>query len=1270
MDSTDTSTIEVSVQNNSSPSNQSNKPPNKVSSLFRKKSKKNKVEEKKASFFQLFRFTTKREKVTLTFAIISAILAGLVTPGSVYFISNISGVFIEYNQLTKIVSIDQANDYLDTQVQKYCLIFVIIGCISFTISYIQHLLFSVVSEKQTLRIRETYYQSAIRQNIGWFDQTSTGDLTTRISSDVSVIQDGIGVKLGYLLQYTATFVGGFILAFIRGPQIALVLLCIFPALGIIGVFLAKVVGKLTKIIQDQYANSGSIANEVFGSMRTVMAFNGQKRELERYDASNAIAGKSEVRKGKNLGFGLGGIFLVIYCSYALGFWYGAKTIRDGLYTPSQVLNAFFALVIGGFSLGGAAPSISAVTSARGASINVFKVIERKSPIDPLDKETGIKNGEIKGDIELKNVGFFYPTRPEVKTLEKFSIKIKSGQNVAFVGESGCGKSTIISLIQRFYDPIEGQVLVDDVDVRDYNVEFLRQNISIVSQEPVLFDTTVFQNVAWGMKDYDTNPPTKSQVIEACKNANIHSFIDSLPEKYDTLVGERGTQLSGGQKQRIAIARALIRDAPILLLDEATSALDTESERMVQDAIDKNIKNKTTITIAHRLSTIKNSDQIYVLGRGKVIENGTHSELLDRKGAYHTLVNAQKLSNVESKQIKRAERTTETTLIKSEKKEEASDVSEKETSIKEKKKRVKIKYLYRILARYRGKIKAYLVGSIGSIIDGILFPLFSIFFSKMLLALGNPIPSEQQKETNFYSLVYLILGIISFFAVVVRTFFFTLGTQKLCYALRHDLFDSMVSQDSEYFDRKLNGAGALTSRLSTDPENIYKFGSEALPMIVYALASLITGLTIAFTRDWRLSLVILAILPLFAFAEGQKSKVLTGRAQQSQTVIEAGAKEAAETISNIRTVASLTRETTFFNSFVQNNANPHKEAIRSAYLSAISYGFSQAFIFFMYSFAFYIGTRFVIEGYTTIEQMLNTIYAVLFAAIALGQGSQFFGFVPKAVVSSFSAFKELETVPKIKIESDLGEIPEDKAGTVLAKDVFFNYPARPEIPILRHTNISATPGQTIALVGASGSGKSTIINLVMRLYDVLGGSVLVEDLDVRSWVLRNLRSSMSLVSQEPILFDYSISENIKYGKPDATDFEVEEAAKAANIHDSLQNLPEGYETRVGSSGSQLSGGQKQRIAIARALINNPKILLLDEATSALDTESEKIVQKALDDASLGRTTIVIAHRLSTIQNSDWIYVFDKGEIVEQGTHNSLADQKGVYYNLAIQQSLSR
>ncbi|KAJ1678255.1 hypothetical protein EV182_004444 [Spiromyces aspiralis] len=499
--------------------------------------------------------------------------------------------------------------------------------------------------------------------------------------------------------------------------------------------------------------------------------------------------------------------------------------------------------------------------------------------------------------------------------------------------------------------------------------------------------------------------------------------------------------------------------------------------------------------------------------------------------------------------------------------------------------------------------------------------------------------------------------------------FGIASEKLTRRLRYLSFKAMLRQEAGYFDDERHGTGALTAQLATEAEDVNKVGSLVIPSFITALAAIAAGVAIGFASDWRLTLIVIGCLPFMVLSEYAQAKASEGTAHGVSKAHQESGKAAAETIASIKTVASLTREHTFIAIFNEANSSPHAEAMRSVYVTGISYGLSQAANLLIYALVFYAGSRFIIKDMVSTEDLFRVMFALMFSAYSLGMLAQNASNYSNGVVSATKIYNLIERQPVIDGTNDTdGQAPEKFFGNVELRDVEFAYPIRPNAKILKGVSFDAKAGQTVALVGGSGSGKSTTIALIQRLYDVLAGSTVVENIDVRDWNIRQLRDSMSIVSQEPILFGMSIEENILYGKPGATHQEIEQAAKDANIYDFIRNLPDGFATAVGQKGGQLSGGQKQRIAIARAMIRNPKLLLLDEATSALDSKSERVVQEVLDKAKQGRTTITIAHRLSTIQDSDVIIVFQRGAICEQGTHDELLQRNGVYAELVRQQSL--
>ncbi|CAF1224211.1 unnamed protein product [Rotaria sp. Silwood1] len=689
-----------------------------------------------------------------------------------------------------------------------------------------------------------------------------------------------------------------------------------------------------------------------------------------------------------------------------------------------------------------------------------------------DSDSGIQADDLVGDIQFTNVNFAYPSRPNVPILNDLSFSVQQGKTIALVGMSGCGKSTCMQLLQRFYDPINGSVMIGGHRVDEYHRGWLRQHIGVVSQEPILFQTTIAENIRLGRLE-----ATQQEIEDAARIANAHDFIMTLPQKYDTLVGERGVQMSG-------------------------SALDTESERIVQDALDRASEGRTTIVIAHRLSTIVHASKIIVIDKGTVIEEGNHQSLMELKGNYYGLVESQNLGMNTSDETE-LENEDENDLIANKKDNRTSSLGDEgrnaaETTFEER----------------------------------------------------QDCQTQAQDDKN----------------IKVHVLVFSLNPQKnisgeaLTQRLREKIFRLLLRQEVAYFDKPENSTGALCTRLSTE----------------------------------------------------------TSAVQGDRKALEEAGKIAIEAISNIRTVAQLVKETYFGDEYCK-----------------------------------------------LLDVPLRVLTCLIFGAMAVGQAASLSPNYSKAIDASKHILALFERTPEIDNGAIDGDTFENFKGEINFVDLQFRYPNRPEVAVLKRFNLNIKPHQQVALVGASGCGKSTTIQLIERFYNPISGQLLVDHHDVSSLNLQWWRSKIGFVSQEPILFDASIRENIAYG--DTSRYvpmdEIREAAKNANIHRFIESLPEQYETNVGAKGTQLSGGEKQRIAIARALIRNPSILLLDEATSALDTESERIVQEALDRASKGRTTIVIAHRLSTIQNSDVICVLHHGHIVEQGVHDDLLARKGFYYRLA-------
>ncbi|KAI9291177.1 P-loop containing nucleoside triphosphate hydrolase protein, partial [Neoconidiobolus thromboides FSU 785] len=1229
--------------------------------FFKKKNKKDEAESlPPVPILKLWKFATFNDWIILTFAFIFSIINGVSQPLIALLFSGIVGAFGNY-------AINSSNDpilaaeTLKSTVTILCLQFLGVGIATLVAAYGQMSLWMVVGENQALRIRRNYYKAILSQEISWFDTVSSGDIASRISGDIHLVQDGISEKLGFMIQNFSTFLSGYIVAFTQGWKLSLVLMSVMPLVTLVAVLFTKVVALLSTGGQNAYGKASSVAEEVLSSIRTIYSFGSQRRETARYEKELFQARKDGHKRSIISGVSIGGIEFIVLLTYSLGMWYGSKLITEEGYKPENVISVFFSVVLGALSIGHSSPFLAALATAQGAAAKLFQVIERESKINPFicaestkQRERKIKNFE--GEIQFNNVVFSYPTRSNITTLNNLNLKVNIGTTVALVGPSGSGKSTTIGLIERFYDVSSGSITIDGTDIRDVSVEFLRNHIGIVGQEPILFSTSIKQNILFGLSNDEYNGKQKDgeiiqkRIEEACRLANIHDFIMTLPEGYETQVGEKGSLLSGGQKQRIAIARALIKNPKILLLDEATSALDSESEKIVQIALNNASRNRTTIVIAHRLSTIKDVDKILVFSNGKIEEEGTHEELLKEGGIYAGLVESQKIRTEEdqnedqsylinkelSKNKQKNKTMKETTVLTFDEKEnEIIKIKSNKSILEGTKTGKQFSSLIRVLMMTTSWKRITLLGMIGSLCIGAIAPLYSLILGQISVSFIEIATVEFHEkgiaDAKFYCLMFVALGAFTFITVSLKVGALEYVGESITYEIRLKAFKNLLNQEIAFYDNPDHGVGILCAKLSVEAQNVQQLVSKVSGPVLMAISSFSVGLGIAFYYGWKLTLVVLVCIPLAALMVFYEIKVLEDLNSNAKQSYEQVSQIATESIKNIRTVTGLSKEKVFLEDYENLVAKAHISTLISIYKASFGYSFAMGAPFIIYSLAFWYGSTLVINKEYDFAQMFQVVISVVFTGSALGNSSSQITTYVKAKIAAQDIFKLLDRKSTINCDEDYGTHPAKLTGNVKLTNARFSYPTRLDIPILQGLDVSILAGKRVALVGSSGSGKSTVISLIQRFYDLNSGSLHVEGTNIKEWNLPYLRSGMAIVGQEPVLFDLTIRENIAYGRPDASEEEIVNAAKMANAHNFILEQPEGYDTRVGERGGKLSGGQKQRIAIARAVLLNPKLLLLDEATSALDSDSEKVVQVALDKAAEGRTTITIAHRLSTVQD---------------------------------------
>lgn len=1227
-----------------------------------------KKKEQSLPFYQLFSFADKYDWLLMISGSIGAIIHG----------SSMPVFFLLFGEMVNGFGKNQSDLYKMThEVSKYALYFVYLGIVVCLSSYAEIACWMYTGERQVSTLRKKYLEAVLKQDVGFFDTDArTGDIVFSVSTDTLLVQDAISEKVGNFIHYLSTFLAGLVVGFVSAWRLALLSVAVIPGIAFAGGLYAYTLTGLTSKSRESYAQAGIIAEQAIAQVRTVYSFVGESKALSSYTDAIQNTLKLGYKAGMAKGLGLGCTYGIACMSWALVFWYAGVFIRNGQTDGGKAFTAIFSAIVGGMSLGQSFSNLGAFSKGKAAGYKLMEIIKQRPSITQ-DAVDGKCLDEVNGNIEFKNVTFSYPSRPDVIIFRDFSIFFPAGKTVAVVGGSGSGKSTVVSLIERFYDPNQGQVLLDNVDIKTLQLRWLRDQIGLVNQEPALFATTILENIRYGKPD-----ATMDEVEAATSAANAHSFITLLPNGYNTQVGERGVQLSGGQKQRIAIARAMLKNPKILLLDEATSALDASSESIVQEALDRLMIGRTTVVVAHRLSTIRNVDTIAVIQQGLVVETGTHEELIAKAGAYASLIRFQEMVRNRdfanpSTRRSRSSRLSHSLSTKSLSLRSGSlrnlsysystgadgrieMISNAET---DRKNPAPDGYFCRLLKLNAPEWPYSIMGAVGSVLSGFIGPTFAIVMSNMIEVFYYRNPASMERKTKEYVFIYIGAGLYAVVAYLIQHYFFSIMGENLTTRVRRMMLAAILRNEVGWFDEEEHNSSLVAARLATDAADVKSAIAERISVILQNMTSLLTSFIVAFIVEWRVSLLILATFPLLVLANFAQQLSLKGFAGDTAKAHAKTSMIAGEGVSNIRTVAAFNAQGKVLSLFCHELRVPQLHSLRRSQTSGLLFGLSQLALYGSEALILWYGAHLVSKGVSTFSKVIKVFVVLVITANSVAETVSLAPEIIRGGEAVGSVFSILERSTKIDPDDSEAEPVESLRGEIELRHVDFAYPSRPDVPVFKDLNLRIRAGQSQALVGASGCGKSSVISLIERFYDPMAGKVMIDGKDIRRLNLKSLRLKIGLVQQEPALFASSIFDNIAYGKDGATEAEVIEAARAANVHGFVSALPDGYKTPVGERGVQLSGGQKQRIAIARAVLKDPAILLLDEATSALDAESECVLQEALERLMRGRTTVLVAHRLSTIRGVDSIGVVQDGRIVEQGSHSELVSRPdGAYFRL--------
>ncbi|KAH8724994.1 leptomycin B resistance protein pmd1 [Phaeosphaeriaceae sp. PMI808] len=1313
------------------------------------------------------------DKFLITAGGVAAIAAGVPFP----LVGIVFGQLVdEINKATCAAQSQKPKSGEESSITPKILLLVYIAAASFACMYTHLICWNLVSQRLAQRVRDRYLRNLLRQDIAFFDNLQAGEVSSRLNGDIQAIESGTNEKVGVSLTCISFCVTAYIVGFIKDAELAGMLVSLIPAFLLMTTVGGHFVSKYTSKLSTCIGSASSIASEALSNIGLVHALGANIRLEDQFRGHLGEACTQGIRKSTAAAVQAGLLYFIAFSASALGYWQGSRKVADALEgngsaSIGEIYTVTFILLDGAIVLSQVAPMLPLFGGALAAFERLRKDIETTPTIDNM--LTNAKElTDIDGCIEFQDVTFNYPSRPDHPVLDKISLSCQPGRLTAIVGLSGSGKSTIASLIARFYDPQEGNILIDGLNIRSVNIKSLRGFISLVQQEPSLLNRSILENIALGLVNSPAHShlsetligsslahiatavrggqdlskhdsslirkvfggfymalrispmtfsfqmalahnvgPQATEIIrlvqQAADIADVAAFVNRLEFGYATLVGSSGSLVSGGQKQRIALARALVRNPRILILDEATAALDSASEQRIQAAIGRASQGRTVISIAHRLSTIRNASKIIVMKKGQIIEEGTHNDLLSRGGSYADMARLQSVKIAEDESLSSPRTSLDANSIDEKQLLPLGDddatrarnfgVSTGANSANEEERAIVPDSVFKTMSTLvRPFLPLLLLAFFAALIVGGQYSGSGLLFGN-IMGIMSPCntPDYIRSKGELLSGLWFTLACIEFLANFISWAVFGLISERLIYKVRGLSLHVLLQQPLQWHESQGRSPAMLLEYITKDGNLIAGFSGSIIGTLFSVIVNFIAAIILSHVVAWRIAIVCLVIVPLLLGAGYMQLRAIGRFATKHAGAFSSSIGVTIEAVSHIRTVHALSIEDEIIQTYRRALKGPRKEMIQQSFKTNVWLAIAHSCGGFIYAFAYWWGSKNIIEGRYSQTDFFIILIAMLVSAQLWGQLFTLAPEISKArsaisrICGLINLGKHPDSSPSI-LSPDLqngGEKQHDIEATanftplifpaggarVVFRDVDFSYPARPGIAVLTSLSFSVQPGQFCAMAGPSGAGKSTILALLERFYTPSSGSISINGFNMSYLHDNSFRDDIAYVPQDNVMFQGSIRFNISLGARPGhipSDKDIEEACQLANIHDAITELPEGYESECGSNGSQLSGGQRQRLSIARALIRKPKLLLLDESTSALDAESERAIELGLERAvkGYGVTVIAIAHRLRTIARADVIFLIEGGRVVDQGRHEELVQRSESYRVNALHQML--
>jgi ATP-binding cassette, subfamily B, bacterial len=1119
------------------------------------------------------------------------------------------------------------------------------------------------------------------------DELHTGQIVSRSISDLTMIQALLSM-VPLLMGSAVLFVGSLIAMAFLSPVLTLVALAVGPGLWFISVGSRRKLFPASWDAQQQAAGIAAVVDEAVTGVRVVKGFGQEEQEVGRIERASTRLYASRVRAVRLLArynpalqavpalgqvgvLALGG-WLALHGSISLGTFLAFSSYLIAMVGPVRAL----------------ASLVTVGQQARASVIRVLEVIDARPVV--TDQPGAIPLPAGVPDVELDDVQFGYvPSQPVLRGL---SLHVTPGETLALVGPAGSGKSTISLLLPRFYDVSGGSLRVGGHDVRDLTQDSLRAAIGLVMEESFLFSDTISANIAFGRPD-----ATREQIVAAARAAEADEFIAGLPQGYDTVVGEKGLTLSGGQRQRVALARALLTDPRILVLDDATSAVDPRVEAEIHETLRRVMRGRTTLLIAHRRSTLQLADRIAVLDEGRLVDEGSHEELLARCPLYRLLlagpgddaegVDAGELAyytggadaatagpggitpalwpKTGAARPARADPALASQggggflagipaspelLAQVDALPPATDTP----AVDARQARAEEPHF-----TLRRLIRPFAIAfAVGLVLDG-LDALANVAMPALVRGgIDHGVEAQVMRVIIAVSVAALVIVLADWVINAVQTLVVGRNGERLLFTLRVKIFSHLQRLGLDFYERELGGR--IMTRMTTDVEALSSFLQTGLITFVNSLLTFVGVMIALLIINLTLGLTVLAIIP-FAIAatvvfQRGSSRAYTD-AREKVSVVNA---DLQENVAGLRVSQAYRREERNAQNFAGRSDAYRRSRLRAQRYIALYFPFIQSLSTIAGALVLLVAAGQMRSGALTVGALIAYLLYIDMLFSPVQMLSQVFDGYQQAAVA-VRRISELLRTPTSTPQAAHPRPAGRGAARIELRDVHFSYNSGgPEA--LAGVSLVVAPGETVALVGETGAGKSTLVKLVARFYDVTAGSVLVDGVDVRDYDLASYRHRLGVVPQEAHLFAGTVRDAIAYGRPQASDAEVEAAARAVGAVDMIARLPGGFHHQVAERGRNLSAGQRQLIALARAYLVDPDILLLDEATAALDLATEAAVTRASEQLAAQRTTLVVAHRLTTAARADRIVVIAGGRITEIGTHDELLAAGGDYASL--------